>query len=128
MTVMLLVIFAILALVLALAGVYGVLAYSVARRTSEIGVRLALGAEHDGVLRLVVAQGLRPVVIGAALGLGVTFWLSRLMSTLLFEIRPNDPLTYVTVVTAILIVGAVACYVPARRVLRVDPAIALRAE
>jgi putative ABC transport system permease protein len=128
MTVMLLVIFASLALVLALAGVYGVLAYSVARRTSEIGVRLALGAEHRGVLRLVVAQGLRPVMIGAALGLGVMFWLSRLMASLLFEITPNDPLTYVTVVIAILIVGAAACYVPARRVLRVDPAIALRAE
>ena len=128
MTVLLLVIFAALALVLALAGVYGVLAYSVARRTAEIGVRLALGAEHRGVLRLVVAQGLRPVIAGAVLGLAATFWLSRLMANLLFEIKPNDPLTYGVVVTAILIVGAVACYVPARRVLRVDPAVALRAE
>jgi putative ABC transport system permease protein len=128
MTVLLLVIFASLALVLALAGVYGVLAYSVARRTSEIGVRLALGAEHRRILRLVVAQGLRPVVIGAALGLGAMFWLSRLMANLLFEIEPNDPLTYGAVLLAILVVGAVACYVPARRVLRVDPAVALRAE
>jgi putative ABC transport system permease protein len=128
MTVMLLVVFAALALVLALAGVYGVLAYSVTRRTSEIGVRLALGAEHRRVLRLVVAQGLRPVIAGAVLGLGATFWLSRLMANLLFEIRPNDPLTYAAVVTAILFVGAIACYIPARRVLRVDPAIALRSE
>jgi predicted permease len=128
MTVMLLVIFAVLALVLALAGVYGVLAYSVVRRTVEIGVRLALGAEHRGVLRLVVAQGLRPVLAGVAVGVGATFWLSRLMANLLFEIKPFDPLTYATVLTAILIVSAVACYVPARRVLRVDPAVALRAE
>lgn len=113
---------------LALAGVYGVLAYSVARRTSEIGVRLALGAEHRNVLRLVVAQGLRPVIIGAALGLGVMFWLSRLMANLLFEVDSNDPLTYGVVLLAILVVGAVACYVPARRVLRVDPAVAQRSE
>jgi predicted permease len=128
MTMMLLVIFAGLALVLALAGVYGVLAYSVARRTSEIGVRIALGAEHRRVLRLVVLQGLRPVVAGTVLGLGATLWLSRLMTSLLFGITPRDPVTYGLVLTAIALVATLACYVPARRVLRVDPATALRSE
>jgi predicted permease len=128
MTVMLLVVFAALALVLALAGVYGVLAYSVARRTSEIGVRLALGAEHRRVLRLIVVQGMRPVLAGVVLGVGATLWLSRLMASLLFQVQPYDPVTYGGVLAAILIVGTAACYLPARRVLRVDPAVALRAE
>jgi predicted permease len=128
MTMLLLTVFAGLALVLALAGVYGVLAYSIARRTSEIGVRIALGAEPGRVLRLMVAQGMRPVLAGVALGLVAAWWLSQLMGSLLFEVQPRDPLTFLGVLAAILIVGAVACYVPARRVLRVDPAIALRAE
>jgi putative ABC transport system permease protein len=128
MTMMLLVVFAALALVLALAGVYGVLAYSVARRTSEIGVRLALGAEHRRVLRLIVVQGMRPVLAGVVLGVGATLWLSRLMESLLFQVQPYDPVTYGGVLAAILIVGTAACYLPARRVLRVDPAVALRAE
>ena len=90
-TMLLLVTFAGVALILALAGVYGVLAYSVARRTSEIGVRIALGAQHRRVLRLVLAQGMRPVIVGVAVGLAATFWLSRLMASLLFEIEPHDP-------------------------------------
>ena len=128
LTMMLLVIFAGLALVLALAGIYGVLSYTVTRRTSEIGVRLAFGAQHRGVLRLVIAQGMRPVVIGAVVGLGAMIFLSRLMTNLLFGIQPYDPLTYATVLAAIVMIGALACYIPARRVLRVDPATALRAE
>jgi ABC-type antimicrobial peptide transport system permease subunit len=128
MTVLLLVTFAGVALVLALAGVYGVLSYSISRRTPEIGVRLALGADHGGVLRLVMAQGLRPVLLGACVGLAATLWLSRLMSTLLFDLRPNDPATYASVAGAVFVVATIACYIPARRVLRVDPAIALRAE
>ena len=128
MTMWLLATFAGLALVLALAGVYGVLAYSVTRRTSEIGVRLALGAEHWTVLRSVVAQGMRPVLIGAGLGLAVAIGTSRLMANLLFEVQPRDPATYGAVAATVLIVALLACYVPARRVLRVDPAIALRAE
>jgi putative ABC transport system permease protein len=127
-TMLLLVTFAGVALMLALAGVYGVLAYSVARRTSEIGVRLALGAQHRGVLRLVVTQGMRPVGVGIVIGLAATFWLSRWMSSLLFEIQPHDPITYVTVSAVLIAIAALACYVPARRVLRVDPAIALRTE
>lgn len=128
LTMMLLVMFAGLALVLALAGIYGVLSYSVTRRTSEIGVRLALGAEHHRVLRVVIGQGMRPVLLGAIVGLAAMFFLSKLMTNLLFGIQPDDPLTYVTVLAGIVIVGALACYIPARRVLRVDPATALRAE
>jgi putative ABC transport system permease protein len=127
-TMLLLVTFAGVALVLAVAGVYGVLAYSVARRTSEIGVRIALGAQQRRVLRLVVVQGLRPVLAGIAVGLAATFWLSRLMASLLFEIEPHDPATYVTVAAVLIGVAALACYLPARRVLRIDPAIALRTE
>jgi predicted permease len=128
MTMMLLVVFAGLALVLALAGVYGVLAYSVARRTQEIGVRIALGAEHRNVLRLIVGQGLRPVVVGVVVGLIAMAWVARLMTTLLFQVRPYDPVTYGAVLAAIAVIGTLACYLPARRVLRVDPATALRAE
>jgi putative ABC transport system permease protein len=128
MTMLLLVVFAVLAVVLALAGVYGVLSYTIARRTSEIGVRLALGAEPHGVLRLVVAQGMLPVAIGAAIGLVSMIWLSRLMASLLFQVRPYDPVTYTVVVASLVAISALACYIPARRVLRVDPAIALRVE
>jgi putative ABC transport system permease protein len=127
-TMLLLVTFAGVALVLALAGVYGVLAYTISRRTSEIGVRIALGAQHGRVLRLVVAQGMRPVLAGVAVGLAATLWLSRLMSSLLFEIQPYDPLTYLVVAAVLMAVAALACYIPARRVLRIDPAIALRTE
>ena len=89
-TMTLLVTFAGLALVLALAGVYGVLAYSITRRTQEIGVRLALGAEHGRVLRSTILRGLRPVLIGMLIGLGLSFWLSRFMTTLLFGVTTND--------------------------------------
>jgi predicted permease len=128
LTMWLLAAFAGLALVLALAGVYGILAYSVARRTSEIGVRLALGAEHGDVLRSAVLVGMRPVVAGAVVGLAAAIWLSRFMSNMLFEVKPHDPMTYAVMGLAVTIVALVACYIPARRVLRVDPAVALRVE
>ena len=127
-TMLLLATFASVAVILAMAGVYGVLAYSVARRTSEIGVRMALGAQPGRVLRLVLAQGMRPVLAGVVVGLAATFWLSRLMASLLFEIEPHDPATYATVAVALTGVATLACYLPARRVLRIDPAIALRTE
>ena len=127
-TVVLLAAFAGLALVLALVGVYGVLAYAVARRTSEIGVRVALGARHERVLRLVLAQGLKPVMLGMAAGLVATYWLSQLMTSLLFGITPRDPLTYAGVGAALALVAVLACYLPARNVLRVDPVVALRTE
>ena len=128
MTMMLVVTFAVLALTLALAGVYGVLAYSVARRTSEIGVRLALGARPQRLLLLVMTQGMRPVIIGTVLGVAGAFWASRFLSTLLFNIRPYDAPTYLAIVGVLFGVSLLACYIPARRVLRVDPAIALRVE
>lgn len=127
-TVFLLATFATLAVVLALAGVYGVLAYSVTRRTGEIGVRLALGAAHPQVLRLVLAQGLRPVAIGLAIGLVVALLVSRLMTSLLFGITGTDPWTYGVAAVAFGLTAALACYMPARQVLRVDPVVALRVE
>ncbi len=127
-TMWLLIAFAGLALMLALAGVYGVLAYSISSRTSEIGVRLALGAEHRRVLRTMIVQGMMPVFAGAAVGLAIAIAASRLMRTMLFEIRPHDPITYATVLLAVGGVAMLACYLPARRVLRLDPSIALRTE
>ena len=127
-TMWLLLAFAGLALMLALAGVYGVLAYSISSRTSEIGVRLALGAEHGHVLRTMVAHGMLPVLAGGAVGLAIAIAASRLMQTMLFEIRPHDPITYALVLAAVGAVAGLACYLPARRVLRLDPSIALRTE
>jgi predicted permease len=127
-TMWLIALFAGVALVLAIAGVYGVLAYTVARRTAEIGVRMALGAAPARVLRGVFNRGMRPVMVGLAIGLAGAFWLSRLMASLLFEVEPRDPMTYASVTALLLAIAALACYVPARRVLRVDPVIALRTE
>jgi putative ABC transport system permease protein len=127
-TMFLLATFAGLALLLALAGVGGVLAYSMARRTGEMGVRLALGARHSGLVALAMRQGLTPVVIGLVIGIGVTFWLSRLMASLLFGVTARDPITYAVAVVSLLVAAAIACYVPARKALRVDPAQALRSE
>ena len=116
------------AFLLALAGVYGVIAYAVARRTSEIGVRLALGAQHRRVLGLVVAQGIRPIAIGLALGLAAAFWLSQFMESMLFGVTARDPITFAGATLVLCATGALACYLPSRRVLRVDPVVALRAE
>jgi putative ABC transport system permease protein len=127
-TMVLLTTFAGLALILSAAGVYGVLAYSIARRTTEFGVRLALGASPAQVVGRVLSTGMAPVLVGLTIGALASFWLSRLMTSLLFGVQPNDPLTYVLVSACIVAVAALACYVPARRVLRVDPAVALRAE
>jgi putative ABC transport system permease protein len=128
LTMTLLVTFAALALVLALAGVYGVLAYSIARRTGEIGVRLALGAAPGGLLRRTILRGMRPVLIGMAIGLGLSFWLSRFMTSLLFQVTANDLTTYLFVTLSLAVTAIVSCYLPARQVLRVDPVVALRNE
>ncbi|MBI4475075.1 MAG: ABC transporter permease [Acidobacteria bacterium] len=127
-TMTLLATFAGVALILALAGVYGIVAYSVVRRTSEIGVRLALGARPRTVLAMIVRHGLRPVGAGIVAGMCGILWLSTYLSSLLFEVQTWDPMTYFSAPIAIFIVAASACYLPARRVLRVDPSIALRAE
>jgi putative ABC transport system permease protein len=117
-----------IALFLAAIGIYGVMAYSVAQRTQEIGVRMALGARPLHVLRLVFGQSLGMLLIGTVIGLAGAFALTRLMRTLLFEITATDPLTYVTVIGLLTVVALLACYIPARRAAKVDPLIALRYE
>lgn len=121
-------IFAALALVLAVTGVYGVLAYSVSQRTHEVGIRMALGAGRRDVLRLFMGQGMRLVLLGLVIGLGGAFALTRLMSSLLFGVSTTDATTFVLVAVGLAFVGAFACYLPARRATRVDPLIALRYE
>jgi putative ABC transport system permease protein len=120
--------FAGIALFLAAIGIYGVMAYSVAQRTREIGVRMALGAQRLDVLRLVFGQGFVLLLIGTVIGLGGAFVLTRLMQTLLFGITTTDPLTYSSVVGLLVVVAFFACYIPARRATKVDPLVALRYE
>ncbi|MBC8164260.1 MAG: FtsX-like permease family protein, partial [Bryobacteraceae bacterium] len=117
-----------MALLLAAVGIYAVISYTVAQRTREIGIRMAMGAQQGDLKMLFVRRGLLWSGVGAAAGLTAAVGLSRLMSTLLFGISPVDPLTYLIVVAGLLAAAAVASYLPARRVTRVDPVEALRAE
>jgi predicted permease len=121
-------IFAAVALVLAAVGIYGVMSYSVARRTHEIGIRISLGARPGDVLRLVVRQGLVLALIGSLAGVFCSLLLARLMTKLLYGVAPYDPVTFAAVTLLLLLVAVVACCVPARRATRVDPVIALRCE
>ena len=121
-------VFAGIALALAMIGIYGVLAYSVARRTSEIGLRAALGATPGKILALVLRQGMTPIVIGVVIGAGGALWLSRFLTSLLYSIQPADPATYASVIALVLLAALASCVIPARRALRVDPAVALREE
>jgi putative ABC transport system permease protein len=125
---MLLLLFAGLALFLALVGVYGVAGYSVSQRTAEIGVRIALGAQRSDILALILRQTMLVVGGGIVIGTAVAYYLSRYMASLLFSIKPSDPLTYVTLAALLTATTLAACYIPARRACAVDPTVALRYE
>jgi putative ABC transport system permease protein len=125
---LLLTVFAGIALFLAAVGLYGVVAYAVTQRTQEIGVRMAIGARPADVLRMVLGDGLKLAAIGVVLGIGAALALARVIESMLFEVEPFDAASYAAVAAVLLAVAALACYVPARRAMRVDPLVALRAE
>ena len=118
--------FGALALLLTATGLYGVIAYGTQRRTREIGVRMALGAEQGSIYRMVLRDGLLMVALGVAAGVPISFWLSRLVTRLLFEVSPSDPYTFAGAVVVLMFVAAVAGYLPARRASRINPLVALR--
>jgi len=120
--------FAATALLLAIAGLYGVMAYSVARRTAELGTRIALGATRSNVLGLVLRQGLVTAAIGVAIGIAGAIVLTRTLQSFLFGLSPTDPLTFAAVAFLLILVALLACYIPARRASKVDPMTALRYE
>jgi predicted permease len=120
--------FGVLALVLACVGLYGLLSYEVSRRTREIGIRMTLGAHQGNVLKLVLRQGIVLAIVGAAVGIGVTLGVTRYLTSMLYDVHANDPLTIIAVAVLLVLVALAACYVPARRAMRVDPMVALRHE
>jgi len=121
-------VFAVVALALAAVGVYGVIAYSVSRRTHEIGIRMALGARPRDVLLMVVRQGMTLSLVGVLIGLGVALAVTRVMKGLLFELSVTDPPTFTLIAALMLGVAFFACYLPARGATKVDPMTALRRE
>jgi putative ABC transport system permease protein len=120
--------FALIALALSSVGLYATMAYSVTRRTQEIGVRLAMGASAGRVLYLVLSQGLRQIAIGLTIGLAAALGLARVMKSLLIQVAPTDPATFATISGILIAVGIVACWLPARSAMKVDPVVALRYE
>jgi ABC-type antimicrobial peptide transport system permease subunit len=120
--------FALLAAMLASLGVYSVISYSVAQRTRELGVRVALGADHRRVARLIVKEGLLLAAAGIGIGLGGALLLTRSLESLLYEVSPADPLVLAGTCVGVLAIALVASYLPARRAMKVDPMVALRAE
>jgi putative ABC transport system permease protein len=120
--------FALVALFLAAVGLYGVVAYTVTQRTQEIGLRMAIGAQRGDVLKMVVGGGMKLAIIGVAIGIAGALAAANVVASLLFEVTPFDPASYIATAAVLLAVAALACYVPARRAMRVDPIIALRQE
>jgi putative ABC transport system permease protein len=120
--------FAIIALTLTMVGIYGVLAYSLAQRTHEIGVRMALGAQSMDVLRVLLRGALVLICAGIAIGAAGSFALTRVLAKFLFEVKPSDPSTFAVVALALAIAAFAACCIPARRAMKVDPIVALRYE
>ena len=120
--------FAVLAMVLAAIGIYGVISYSVARRSHEIGIRMALGAHPSDIITLILRQGLLLLGMGVAIGVGGALVLTRFLSSFLYGIRPADPVTFVGVVIILTGIGLLASYIPARRAVMVDPVSTLRSD
>jgi ABC-type antimicrobial peptide transport system permease subunit len=120
--------FGLLALALVSIGLYGVMSYTVARRTHEIGVRMALGAQSGNVLRMIMGESMLLVLIGLAIGLAAALAMTRLIAGMLYELTPSDPLTITLATLLLLVVAALAGWLPARRAARVDPMVALRRE
>ncbi len=125
---MLISLFAGLALLLASAGIYGVTSYSVSQRRHEIGIRMALGAQKSDILRSFIGQGISYVLIGLAIGLAGALAATRLLSSMLFDVRPTDPVTYILVILLLLAWALIGIFIPARRATRMDPLDALRDE
>ena len=125
---LLLSVFSVLALMLAAVGIVGVVSHSVAQRTHEIGIRMALGARRDDVLQLILGHGAKVALLGVGVGIAVSLGLTRLMAKLLFGVSAYDPLTFAAVPCLLILVALAASYIPARRAMRVDPMVALRHE
>src|SRR5262249_40895583 len=121
-------VFAVIALLMAAIGIYGVIAYSVAQRTREVGIRIAIGAQVHDVLKLVVGQGMRLILIGVGVGIIGALAVTRVLSSLLFNVSATAPLSFAAITLLLMAVALLACYLPARRATKVDPMTALRSE